>query len=174
MSNATTPQPAITMRPPVAADGPAVWALIGACKPLDENSLYCNLIQCDHFAQSCILAERAGKVVGWISGYLRPDAPDTLFVWQVAVDASARGEGLAGRMLDSLLAREAMAGLRRLNTTITPDNAASWGLFRALARRHGGTISDAPHFHRDDHFGGAHATEHMVTIDFREPMAGAA
>ena len=34
-----------------------------------------------------------------MTGYMRPEAPTTVVVWQVCVDASAQGEGLAGRML---------------------------------------------------------------------------
>ena len=164
-------QEELTFRKPEPEDGSDIWALIKACKPLDENSMYCNLIQCDHFADTCILAELNGVAVGWISGYILPDATDTLFVWQVAVSEDARGLGLAGRMLDKLLSRDDMAGVLHLKTTITRDNDASWGLFRSLADRHNAILSDEPHFKKDDHFDGEHATEHMVTIRFPAPVA---
>lgn len=156
----------ITFRAPRTKDGAAVWRLIGSCEPLDENSLYCNLLQCDHFGDTCVAAERAsdGALVGWVSAYLMPDDPQTLFVWQVAVDESAQGQGVAGKMLSALLGREACAHVRRLKTTITLDNAASWALFRSVARRQGAELKSEPYLRRDDHFDGAHATEHMVTI----------
>ncbi|WP_414897270.1 diaminobutyrate acetyltransferase [Rhodovulum sp. YEN HP10] len=164
----------ITFRPPTGEDGAAVWALVRACKPLDENSMYCNLIQCDHFADTCILAEMDGEAVGWISAYRLPDAPETLFVWQVAVSDKARGRGLGRRMLFELLEREACDGVMRLQTTITRDNDASWGLFRGFARRLGARIEDTPHFTRSEHFDGRHATEHMVTIRLAEALSRAA
>lgn len=170
----TDAQQDLTFRKPEAQDGSDIWELIRSCKPLDENSMYCNLIQCDHFADTCILAEMDGEPVGWISGYLLPDAPDTLFVWQVAVAQDARGIGLAGKMLDQLLSREDMAGVLKLKTTITRDNDASWGLFRSVADRHNAVLTDEPHFRKDDHFDGEHATEHMVTIRFPAPVAQAA
>ena len=37
----------IILRAPRADDGSAVNELIERCKPLDENSVYCNLLQCD-------------------------------------------------------------------------------------------------------------------------------
>ncbi|KPQ05922.1 MAG: diaminobutyrate acetyltransferase EctA [Rhodobacteraceae bacterium HLUCCA12] len=169
----TTADEVLTFRKPEPRDGSDVWALIRACKPLDENSMYCNLIQCDHFADTCILAEKDGVPVGWISGYRLPDAPDTLFVWQVAVSSKARGLGLGSEMLDRLLSRDDLAGVRRLKTTITRDNDPSWRLFRSLAERHGGILSDEPHYRKDDHFDGEHATEHMVTIRFPAPVARA-
>lgn len=154
----------LVLRCPVAEDGPAVTALIAASAPLDPNSAYCNLLQCSDFADTCVVAERDGKVVGWISGYRPPSHPERIFVWQVAVDASARGEGLGSRMLDDLLARPAVHGATTLTTTITPDNPASWGLFTAFARRHGATLTRSPRFERDAHFAGAHETEWQASI----------
>ena len=151
-------------RAPRAKDGPAITALIAACPPLDANSAYCNLLQCSHFADTCVLAEREGKVVGWISGYRPPSAPNQFFVWQVAVHPDARGSGLGGKMLNVLLSRPAARGARLVTTTITKENQASWGLFQSFAKKLGAPLSKAPHFQRDDHFAGAHETEWLVSI----------
>jgi L-2,4-diaminobutyric acid acetyltransferase len=58
-------------------------------------------------------------------------------VWQVAVDAAARGHGVAASMLDHLADR---VGCTHLETTITADNAASIALFSAFAQRHGAAV----------------------------------
>lgn len=164
----------ITYRTPRTEDGSDVWRLIQSCEPLDENSLYCNLLQCDHFGDTCVVAECDGAVVGWVSGYIVPDEPDTVFVWQVAVDASVQGRGVGKAMLNALLEREVCADVRRLKTTITADNEASWALFGSLARRRGGSMKREPYFRKDAHFDGEHATEHMVTIRFEEAARDAA
>lgn len=161
------------LRKPEKRDGAAIWELVRACKPLDENSMYCNLIQADHFSETCVVAELDGDIVGWISGHIVP-GEDTVFVWQVAVSEKARGMGLGRTMLTELLERDACDDVDRLQTTITKDNAASWGLFRSFARAMGGTLSDDPHYEREAHFGGRHDTEHMVTITLPEPLARAA
>lgn len=101
---------------------------------LDVNSSYVYLLWCRDFARSSVVARVDGEVVGFVTGYLRPDAPDTLVVWQVAVDASQRGGGVAAKLLGNLLDRVLMRGVRYLETTITADNAASIKLFSALAR----------------------------------------
>lgn len=163
-----------TLRTPTPEDGAAVWDLIRDCAPLDRNSLYCNLLQCDHFADTCVLAEREGEALGWISAYIPPQEPDTLFVWQVAVSEDARGMGLAGRMLQDLLDRDACAGVDRLKTTITRSNGASWALFRRFAGRQDALLQREPHFTRDDHFEGRHDTEYMVTIGPFGDLAAAA
>ncbi|GAB4143925.1 MAG: diaminobutyrate acetyltransferase [Sphingomonadales bacterium] len=138
--------------------------MIQRCPPLDENSQYCNLLQCLHFSSTSAVAERSGAVVGFVSGYRLPEAPDTLFIWQVAVDPAARGLGLGKRLMLDILARPANAGVRKLHTTVTQDNAASWAMFENLA-----AALDAPHqrsllFDRDTHFGGRHDSEYLMAI----------
>lgn len=158
------------LRKPDATDGAAIWELVRNCKPLDENSMYANLIQADHFRDTCVVAELDGEIVGWISGHMIPGR-DALFVWQVAVSPVARGLGLGKTMLLELVNRAETADATTLKTTITRDNGASWALFRSFARLIGGDLSDTPHFEREAHFDGAHATEHMVTITLPSQQA---
>jgi L-2,4-diaminobutyric acid acetyltransferase len=68
----TDPECKPNLRKPDANDGAAIWELIRACKPLDENSMYANLIQADHFRDTCVVAELDGEIVGWISGHMIP------------------------------------------------------------------------------------------------------
>lgn len=111
-----------------------------------------------------MIAERGGRIVGWVSGHRPPSDPEAFFVWQVAVAAEARGQGLAGRMIRMLLARPEQRGVARLITTVTHDNAASWALFRGLAREWGAGLEQEPLFERDAHFAGAHDTEFQASI----------
>lgn len=156
--------PEVVLRLPDPCDGPAVTGLIRRCPPLDVNSAYCNLVQCAHFADTCVVAEKAGRVVGWVSAHRPPSAPDQIFVWQVAVGASARGAGLGGQMLEALLARPAVRDAKMLTTTVTASNTASWGLFEGFARRRTLQLSRTPLFTREIHFAGAHDTEWEVSI----------
>jgi L-2,4-diaminobutyric acid acetyltransferase len=151
------------LRKPTAEDGAEIWQLVRDCAPLDENSMYCNLIQADHFSDTCVVAEVDGQIVGWVSGHMIP-GEDAFFVWQVAVSAAARGMGLGSKMLTHLVARPECNGARELKTTITKSNKASWALFSSFARKLGGDLTDEPHFEKDRHFDGEAATEHMVTI----------
>lgn len=154
----------ISLRRPVSTDGARIWRLVAACPPLDRNSMYCNLLQCRDFARTSVLAEMDGEAVGWVSGYRRPDDPSTLFVWQVAVHERARGLGLARRMLLELLGREELRGVVRLQTTITPGNDASHGLFRSIAERQNAAVTESACFDEDRHFEGRHASERLITI----------
>lgn len=149
---------------PSSTDGATVHALIAACPPLDTNSMYCNLLQCSHFAGTSAIARDAEGVLGFVSGYRPPAQPDVLFVWQVAIAPRGRGQRLAGRLIEDILGRPECRRVRFIETTITADNEASWALFRSIARRGNAELHHAPHFERDEHFLGSHATEHLVRI----------
>lgn len=138
--------------------------MIAACAPLDANSGYCNLLQCTHFADTCIVVERDGEILGWVSGYRPPTDPDSFFVWQVAVAPAARGKGLGQRMINALLERPFAAGVTHLITTVTHDNAPSWALFNGLARAWGTSLTKSVMFERNAHFAGAHDTEWLARI----------
>jgi L-2,4-diaminobutyric acid acetyltransferase len=154
----------VRLRSPRVEDGPALTRLIAECPPLDNNSRYCNLLQCAHFADTCVVAETTDGLVGWISAYRPPSAPDEIFVWQVAVRADARGQGLGGRMLAQLMSRPAVRGADRLTTTVTASNEASLSMFTAFARRQGCELERTIKFERDRHFEGGHETEWQVSI----------
>jgi L-2,4-diaminobutyric acid acetyltransferase len=127
---------------PSVADGAALWRIARDSKALDLNSSYSYLLWCRDFAGTSAVARDAeGEPVGFVTGYVRPDRPGTLLVWQVAVDAAYRGRGLAATLLDGLAERIAAEhGLRSVETTITPGNTASERLFTSFAERHGARL----------------------------------
>jgi L-2,4-diaminobutyric acid acetyltransferase len=149
---------------PIADDGPAVHDLIARCKPLDENSLYCNLLHCSHFAPTSAIAKMGDKVVGFVSGYLLPEDPSRLFIWQVAVAPQGRGQGLAKRMMLDILSRPICEDVSKLQTTITADNAASQAVFTSLAESLGADVSRKVMFERHRHLAGEHASEYLWVI----------
>ena len=120
---------------PTKADGAALWRIARDSQKLDLNSPYAYLLWCKDFAETSVVARVDGEPVGFVIAYRRPSAPDVALVWQVAVDASQRGKGLAGQLLDSLYTRLVGEGVRYLETTITPDNQASIRLFESFAKR---------------------------------------
>src|SRR5690606_34346058 len=124
------------------------------------NSIYCNLLQCSHFADTAVAVFKNQELVGFVSGYILPKEPSTLFVWQVVISESARGRGLAKRMLKHLLARAFCSDVRYIETTITPENEASWALFRSLTRDLDTELNSRVYFEKKQHFGGEHDDEH--------------
>lgn len=152
------------LREPRIIDGAAIHRLVRACPPLDLNSPYAYLLLCAHHAGSCVLAEQDGEITGFVSAYRIPDQADTVFIWQVVVAAAARGQGLALRMLEHLLARPALAGCRWLETTVTPSNAASRRVFETLATRLNARCAERSFFSKEDFQDPHHEPEMLIRI----------
>ena len=154
----------VTLRRPAPEDGTAINELIERCKPLDENSVYCNLLQCSHFSETCSLAEIDGDVAGFVSGYMIPEDEESLFIWQVAVSPDARGLSLGKRMIFDILHRSSAKKVKYIKTTITPDNKASHGVFNSIARGMGAQVERDVLFDEEEHFDGQQDTEMLWNI----------
>lgn len=162
---------AVSCRPPKQSDASAIHALVAACKPLDLNSTYAYLLLCTHFAGTCAVAEQAGELLGFVSGYRKPADPATLFIWQVAVSPKARGRGLAKALLNEILARPECRRVTQLEATVSPTNKPSRNLFESLAREQQAACSWTPLFNAA-HFGNElHEEEQLLRIS---PLRGPA
>ncbi|WP_329216059.1 diaminobutyrate acetyltransferase [Streptomyces sp. NBC_01485] len=134
---------------PSVEDGTVLWRIAKESGTLDLNSSYSYLLWCRDFAGTSAVVraegEAGGEPVGFVTGYVRPEDPHTLLVWQVAVDAAYRGRGLAAALLDGLTARltaeRPLSPITTVETTITPGNTASERLFTSYAERHGAAVS---------------------------------
>ncbi|EXF24759.1 2,4-diaminobutyric acid acetyltransferase [Nesterenkonia sp. AN1] len=165
-TDASTGSERVEIRTPTVADGTSLWRLAAGTGVLDVNTPYAYILWVRDFAETSVIAEVDGVPAGFISGYRRPSDPETLFIWQVAVDSRFRGRRLASRMLGTLVDSVAP---RRLETTITSDNAASIALFTGLARDKGAEITTAAlfteaDFPSADESGEVHAAEDLYTV----------
>ncbi|MBY6344679.1 diaminobutyrate acetyltransferase [Providencia rettgeri] len=167
--NVTTAQsapskPALVLRAPLLRDAAAIHQLIADCPPLDLNSEYLYLLLSEHFAQTCVVAQNGEQIDGFISAYFLPDRPDVLFVWQVAVHERARGRRLGQAMLDHLKQRLRGRFWRYLETTVSPGNRASRGLFAAMARQWAAPMQEQEFFDTALFADQAHEAEPLLRI----------
>lgn len=153
-----------SFRIPNVADGKFIWQLIKDTQVLDLNSSYSYLLWADQFSDTSIIVEDHGKLVGFISGFIKPKSEDTLFVWQVAVDESARGKRLASRMLHEILQSEACRNVKYVEATVTPSNIPSTKLFKGLARDLETEVKITDGYTEDQFPGGGHEAEELFTI----------
>lgn len=155
---------------PTTRDAAAIWSLASSTNELDANSSYAYLLWCRDFARTSVVAKIDGSVVGFVIGFLRPTRPDTVFVWQVAVAHSARGQHIGTAMLEVLLDRLAGDGVSRMESTVTPGNTASVAMFAAVARAQQCTFGNRQLFAADD-FPDPHEPEDLYIIapDYEEP-----
>ncbi|MFD6100676.1 diaminobutyrate acetyltransferase [Nocardiopsis flavescens] len=152
---------------PGPGDGPHMWALAGKAG-MDVNSPYAYALWCRDFAATSVVArDDSDRPIAYVTGYVRPDSPDTYFLWQVAVDPDHRGRGLARHMLDFIGDRIVERGVDHLEATVTPDNTASRALFSSFARDRRARITWSALF-SEEHFpeenGDSHEPEDLVRI----------
>lgn len=142
----------VELRHPQLHDGPEMWRVARDSERLDLNTPYAYTLWTRDFWATSLVAVVDGVVGGFVTGYWRPEEPTTIMVWQIAVDAQHRGQGLAGRLLDELARR---TDAYSLETTIVDTNPESKALFAKFAARHGAqhTITDlfgVEHFPSED------------------------
>ncbi len=154
----------IHLRQPTIADGGGMWRVVKESGVLDLNSSYLYLLMARDFARTCVVAEIAGDVVGFVTGYRRPDRPEAAFLWQVGVLPRAQGLGLGKRLVAAFLRAPGCQDATILETTITPDNAASRALFRAIARDLGTGCEVGPCFRAADFPEAGHEDEELFEI----------
>lgn len=149
-----------------------MWTLVKEAGTLDLNSSYLYMLLCREFSHCCALAERDGRLEGFVTGITSPERPDVWFLWQIGVAATARGEGLANRLaffvLDAVTPRQ---GPFYLETTVTPSNEASRALFNGIARRLDTGLEESDLFTGDMFPDSGHEPEPLLRIG---PFDGAA
>jgi RimJ/RimL family protein N-acetyltransferase len=82
------------------------------------------------FGETSVLAERDGRILGYLLGFVGPDA--TGYVHAVAVRREARGEGLARRMYERFQAHAEHRDAVRLKAITAPENSGSRAFHEAL------------------------------------------
>jgi len=169
---ATSKAVRLSLREPVADDGPAIYTLVEQSKPLDLNSRYCYLILCEHFSSTCVVAEHKGQVLAFMTAYIPPAQSDTLFIWQIAVHTDVRGQGVAKRLLAEVLARPAIQNVRFVEATVNPSNDASRGIFRSLARQYATKVDESLLFATDLLGDKEHEQENLIRVGPFELVTG--
>lgn len=165
MNASSQPETAIEIRAPRMEDAAGIHRLVEESGVLDVNSPYAYLLVCTDFADTSVVADRDGEVVGFVAAYRPPPQPDTVFVWQIGVAESARRQGLGRRMLAATVRREGCDDVRYLDTTITPSNAASRHLFESFASAENAEIHRSEAYFPASAFGeGSHEAEDRYRI----------
>lgn len=157
----------IKLRVPKKDDAKDIYNLVKDTNVLDVNSEYLYLLQTTHFKEYCCVATMDDVVVGFVSGYLIPDQEDTLFIWQVAVDDKARGNGLAGKMIVEIVQRESLKDVKTIHTTVSPSNSSSYRLFEKLSKQYGVSFESETMFEIND-FNNAHEDEVLYKIQLKK------
>ncbi len=153
----------LMIRHPRIADAGAIWELIDQTPGLDTNSPYYYSLWCRDFSRFSATAFEDERMVGVLTGYVRPDRLDTYFAWQTAVSANATHSDIAVLMYDLVAASFSANGVNRIEMTIDENNRAVRILLSRLKRRYNATMTSDVLFSTDD-LGGEHYPEVLRTL----------
>lgn len=158
----------LTYREPRIDEGLRLHQMVLQSAALDVNSSYLYGLLATHFASTVVLAEMPdGELAGFVSAYRLPQAPEILFVWQIAVAPASRGQGIASRLLHEFTTRPWWPEIRAVQCTITPENTASQKLFGRWAERLGAALTRQPGFSAEQ-LGMGHAPEDLFVFQMPE------
>lgn len=116
----------------MSRDVKEIYGLLAANRPyVGLNSRYTYFLLAKDFSETCVVAEQDDKVVGFSSGYVPPERPNTFFNWEVVVHKDYRGQGLQKRML---LFQIDTTRARYVEGTVNPSNKASRTSYYQLAQ----------------------------------------
>lgn len=149
----------ITFSNPDVNSAGSMWELAQQ-SPLDSNSSYAYLMMAEYFSDRCMIAQDGDITVGFVTGFVQYKSPDTLFVWQVAVDKNYRGQNIAFDMICKLF--ESLP-VKNIEATITKENKSSMRLFRKIAEKYGKNFKTDKGFDEDD-FPDDKNAEMLITI----------
>ena len=158
-------KPELEIRSPTTKDAPKIWQLVRETGILDPNSAYLYLLLCRDFRDTCLVAVKEARIVGFVSGYRLPSDIRVLFVWQVGVASDAKRQGIGSQLLRELVERNA-GTLTAIEATVSPSNVASRRLFESLAQSLGASVFDVPDggFGEGDFPPGDHEPEPRIRI----------
>jgi len=139
-----------------------VYKLLVANRPyVGLNSRYTYFLLAKDFADTCVVAEQDGGVVGFSSGYVPPDRPDTFFNWEVVVHKDFRGNGLQKQMI---LFQLELTGVRYFEGTVNPSNEASKRNYSELAKMLNAKCEEHLLFSSEDFENDGHEPEILFRI----------
>jgi L-2,4-diaminobutyric acid acetyltransferase len=130
----------ITLRRAGEADLGRIRSFVAGSPPLDLHTPYTYWVLLHWFSDYCFIAEEEEELAGFLTALPVPDSG--IFIWQIGVAHSFRGQGVGTRLLKAAAdeARKRRAGW--ICFSIENGNAASLGLFRSFALSTGQNLEE--------------------------------
>jgi L-2,4-diaminobutyric acid acetyltransferase len=136
-STALKSSTAVHYRTPTQQDAVAVWQMVLDEPMLDNNSSYHYTLWFRDFAQTSMVAATAdGEIVGFLTGYRRPEEPDTFFIWQAAIKPDSGVSGLGVNILVNAIDAQVATGATYVETSVSAQNKAITMLLHMVARKY--------------------------------------
>ncbi|MFF7256527.1 diaminobutyrate acetyltransferase [Streptomyces microflavus] len=157
-------------RTPRVEGAPALWEMVDQTEALDNNSPYYYALWCRDFAATSLVATLDDEVIGFLTGYFRPDEPDTYLVWLEAVRPRHGIPMLGVQLFERAADRAVERGAVFIEATVSADNKAIIMVLKKVAKRYAAEV-DTQVLFPGDLFPGEHHDEVLYRIGPLAPRA---
>ncbi|UQI45737.1 GNAT family N-acetyltransferase [Streptomyces sp. HU2014] len=156
MTGSLSEKTEVRYRTPTPKDAVPVWRMVVDEPMLDDNSSYHYTLWFRDFAKTSMVATVGEDIVGFMTGYRRPDEPDTFFIWQAAVKPGSGISGLGIDILANAIDLQLAAGAKYVETSVSEQNKPITMLLRMVANAYDADIHTEPLFLAEELPGGDH------------------
>ncbi len=133
---ASRSRPPVTLRRPTEADHPVLVGVVDEWWGGRRMRASLPRLWLRHFAGTSWIAEGGdGRLLGFLVGFVSPDAPSEAVVHLVGVDPILRRRGLGRQLVERFASDVATRGATRLSTVVPPDDRPALDFLRALGFR---------------------------------------
>lgn len=85
-----------------------------------------------HFRDTSFVAERAGVIAGFITGFRSQTYPEQAYIHYVGIDPATRGSGLGRQLYERFFAAARNQGCTEVHCVTSPINTGSIAFHRAM------------------------------------------
>jgi ribosomal protein S18 acetylase RimI-like enzyme len=139
MSMAADPLDGLVVREPTGDDHRRVlaaidpwWGGLGGEDASARRAMLVSRLFFQHFANTSMLVERDGELVGFLIGFLSQSQPDEAYIHFVWVSPELRGMGVGAALYQRFFALAKAHGRSVVRSVTSPSNRASVAFHRAM------------------------------------------
>ncbi|AQU81280.1 MULTISPECIES: diaminobutyrate acetyltransferase [unclassified Halomonas] len=148
---------------PSISDATSIYHIAQKTPQLDSYPEYFYLLWCRDFKNTSLVAKKRENIAGFIIGYLRPDDPQTLLLWQQAMSKETINKGIGIKLLYNLTKQCSLKGTRFIEATIDPSNKGAEKTLKGISKLFNTKISKKDIFD-ENLFSTNHHKEVLVRI----------
>ena len=97
--------------------------------PLERDSIYHDLTR--YFSNTCFVAEKEGKMTGFILGWISQVDNSIAYIHNICVDPNLRRKKIGIDLYNQFIEVVRDKGVKKIFLIINPENKASLNFFRA-------------------------------------------
>ncbi len=130
------------IRNPVLEDTKQIIKLVRDSGKLDVNSAFYYALWIKEWSDTCAVAVSNGRIVGVLTGFIRPTNPTVYFSWQACISHDTSENDLGFRLYKYVLDPLMIRGVTYLEMTVDGTNRFVRLMLAKMAHHYGSEVED--------------------------------